>query len=65
MKRDISRDAKIGIFALILLGILAYITIDVSNLAISPGATYMVYTVLENAEGITKKTPVQVAGIPV
>ncbi len=63
--KNLTTDAKVGLFVLIILVILAYITIDVSNLAISPGGSYMVYTLMNNAEGVTKKTPVQVAGIPV
>ncbi len=65
MKHDLNTDVKIGIFALIVIGVLAYITLDVSNVSLTPGATYTVYTFLPSAEGVTKKTPVQIAGIPV
>lgn len=65
MKKDFSSQAKVGLFVLLALLILAYVTFDVSNRTLTPGATVTVYTVLNNAEGITKKTPVQVAGIPV
>lgn len=56
---------KVGLLVFVALAILAYLTMEVSNMSLTPGRTYTLYTVLENAEGITKKTPVQVAGIPV
>jgi phospholipid/cholesterol/gamma-HCH transport system substrate-binding protein len=65
MKKDFSSQAKVGIFVFLALVVLVYVTIDVSNRTLTAGATITVYTELDNAEGITKKTPVQVAGIPV
>lgn len=65
MKKDFATDAKIGLFVVIALLVIAYITIDVSNLTLTPGRTRTIHTILPSAEGISKKTPVQVAGIPV
>lgn len=55
MKKDFSTEAKVGLFVVMTLAIIAYITIEVSNLSLTPGGTYTVYSVLDNAEGITKK----------
>lgn len=65
MKKDFSSQAKVGLFVFLALMVLAYVTIDVSNRTLTAGATIVIYTELDNAEGITKKTPVQIAGIPV
>jgi phospholipid/cholesterol/gamma-HCH transport system substrate-binding protein len=65
MKKDFSSQAKVGLFVFVALAILAYVTLEVSNRTLTAGATTIIYTELDNAEGITKKTPVQVAGIPI
>ncbi|MCC7345077.1 MAG: MCE family protein [Deltaproteobacteria bacterium] len=65
MKKKFSTEAKVGVFVIVAIALLAYLTIDVSQLGWTPGGTYKIYTVMENAEGVSKKTPVQVAGIPV
>jgi len=64
MKRRFSTEAKVGIFVILTIAILAYITIDVSQLGFNRG-TYKIYTYMDNAEGVAVKTPVQVAGVPV
>jgi ABC-type transport system involved in resistance to organic solvents, periplasmic component len=65
MKRKLPTEAKVGIFVLLAILVLAYITIDVSQLGFTSRGTYTVNAIMNNAEGVTKKTPVQVAGIPV
>lgn len=65
MKTKFSTDAKIGLFILAVFAMIAYLTIEVSNLSLSPGGTYTVYMKLKSAEGLTTKTPVQIAGIPI
>src|SRR5919106_1069768 len=64
MKRRFSTEARVGVFVILAIAILAYITIDVSQLGFTRG-TYKIYTFMDNAEGVAAKTPVQVAGIPV
>lgn len=64
MKRRFSTEARVGIFVILAIAILAYITIDVSQLGFTRG-TYKIYTFMDNAEGVATKTPVQIAGIPV
>jgi phospholipid/cholesterol/gamma-HCH transport system substrate-binding protein len=65
MKRKFSTEAKVGVFVIVAVALLVYLTLDVSQLGWTPGGTYKIYTVMENAEGVSFKTPVQVAGIPV
>ncbi|HKX12890.1 MAG TPA: MlaD family protein [bacterium] len=64
MKRRFSTEAKVGVFVILAIAVLVYITLDVSQLGFSRG-TYKIYTFMDNAEGVAAKTPVQVAGIPV
>ncbi|MDO8518965.1 MAG: MlaD family protein [Deltaproteobacteria bacterium] len=56
---------KVGFFVLAILSILAYATIRVSQKSLLPGSTYNVYLLIDTANGITKKTPVQIAGIQI
>ncbi|MCE9625628.1 MAG: MlaD family protein [Deltaproteobacteria bacterium] len=65
MRKKFSTEAKVGVFVILAIALLAYITVDVSQLGWTPGGTYKIYTLMDNAEGVTVKTPVQVAGIPV
>lgn len=65
MNSNPATKLKVGLLVFVALAILAYLTIEVSNMSLTPGGTYTLYTTLENAEGITKKTPVQIAGIQV
>lgn len=64
MKRRFSTEARVGVFVILAIAILVYITLDVSQLGFTRG-TYKIYTFMDNAEGVATKTPVQVAGIPV
>jgi phospholipid/cholesterol/gamma-HCH transport system substrate-binding protein len=63
--KKFSTEAKVGAFIALALLIIAYITVQVSELGLITGGSYKIYVVLKNAEGVTPKTPVQVAGIPV
>ncbi|MCB1214870.1 MAG: MCE family protein [Deltaproteobacteria bacterium] len=65
MKRHFSTEAKVGAFVFVAILLLMYITLDVSQLGFNWGGTYKVYVVMDLAEGISRKTPVQIAGIPV
>ncbi len=56
---------KVGFFALVAFVLLTYLTLRVSDLKFSPHGTYYIYVELPSAEGIDRKTPVQVAGIQV
>jgi len=65
MKKSFSTEIKVGAFILLALVILAYITIDVSQMGFTTGRTYTVFLVMDSAEGVNKRTPVQIAGIRV
>ncbi len=65
MKKRFSTEAKVGVFVILAVGLLVYLTLDVSKLGWTPGGTYKIYTLMDSAQGVTTKTPVQVAGIPV
>jgi phospholipid/cholesterol/gamma-HCH transport system substrate-binding protein len=56
---------KVGLFALIALAVIAYATVRVSDKGLFGGGYYTVSVVLDSAEGLTLKTPVEVAGIQV
>lgn len=56
---------KVGFFVLVVLFLLAFATIRVSQKSLWPGSTYKIYVLIDTATGITKKTPVQIAGIQV
>ncbi len=63
--RNLSLEMKVGIFAAVILLILAYATLRVSEKGIFRGGDYLVTVIIDSAEGLTKKTPVEVAGIQV
>lgn len=65
MPIKLTPQLKVGLFAVIVLFILAYATIRISQQSILPGGTYHIYLLIDSAVGINKKTPVQIAGIQV
>lgn len=56
---------KVGLFALVSLAVIAYATLKVNDKGIFKGGDYAIYVILDSAEGLTQKTPVEVAGIQV
>ncbi|MBI2338787.1 MAG: MCE family protein [Deltaproteobacteria bacterium] len=65
MSFELTPQRKAGLFALIVIFILGYITIRLSKTSLFPGGSYIIYAVVDEATGLTKKTPVQIAGVPV
>ncbi|MDO8461553.1 MAG: MlaD family protein [Deltaproteobacteria bacterium] len=63
--QESQRNIKIGVFTLIGICILVYSTIRVSDRNLSSKGTYTVSVVLTSATGLTRKTPVQIAGVQV
>ena len=63
--KSISLEMKVGLFAGAALLIIAYLTLRVSDRGIFRGGDYSVMVMIDSAEGLTKKTPVEVAGIQV
>lgn len=65
MSFKLTPQLKVGFFVLVVLALLAFATIRVSQKSLWPGSTYKVYILIDTATGITNKTPVQIAGIQV
>ena len=65
MPFKVTPQLKVGLFVLLVLLTLGYVTLRISQHSILPGGTYPVYVLIDSASGITAKTPVQVAGIQV
>ncbi|MBX7149975.1 MlaD family protein [bacterium] len=58
-------QVRLGFFVFATLLVLAYVTLRVSSTSLSPGGSYTLYLNVNEATGITKKTPVLVSGIQV
>lgn len=58
-------EAKVGVFVLFVLLVIAYVTVLLSDRGGIKGGGYTLSVVLESAEGLIRKTPVEVAGIQV
>lgn len=56
---------KTGLFVLAALILLGLATLQISKSSLIPGGTYAVYVNVDSANGITKKTPVEIAGVRV
>lgn len=56
-------SVKLGLFVMIVLALLAYVTLRVADNNWVWGGTYEVQIYLSSASGISKKTPVKMAGI--
>lgn len=63
--KKLSAEMQVGLFALGALILLVYMTVKVSEGGLFKGGAYTVSVVIDSAEGLTKKTPVEVAGIQV
>ena len=58
-------EVKVGIFALVSLMVLAYATIRISDRTLGSSGTYDVFFEVDSAIGLSRKTPVEIAGIQV
>lgn len=65
MPPKITPPAKVGLFVALVLAILAYATVRVTQHSLLPGGNYHLYMFVDSASGISRKTPVNVAGIQV
>ena len=61
----LSLEMKVGLFAVIVLAIAAYITIKVSERAVTAGRGYELVTVFNNATGLKIKAPIELAGVQI
>ena len=64
MKR-ISTEAKVGVFMFLGILVLAYMTVNIEKFRFGGALGYNIYTRLESAAGLLKKSPVKIAGVQV
>ncbi len=60
-----SSEARVGVFTLITLVVIGFITLMVGSRSFIAGGGYDVHVILDNAIGVRAKTPVEIAGIKV
>lgn len=65
MKKIHAAEFRVGLFALLALLIIAYATVKVSEQGLGGGGSYDLFAIMDSAEGLTSKTPVEIAGIQV
>lgn len=58
-------EFQVGLFALIAILLIGYMSFRVSEGGLFKGGDYQVKVLIDSAEGLTKKTPVEIAGIQV
>ena len=63
--KELSLELKVGLFAAAVILIIVYATVRVSDHGLFGGGAYHVWVMIDSAEGLTLKTPVEVAGIQV
>lgn len=63
--KKLSPQLTVGLFAALALAIIIYATLKVSEEGFMGGGTYKVYAILDSAQGLTPKTPLEIAGIQV
>ena len=61
--RGFSTELKVGIFALFVLGVLAFMTLKVGGLEWARAKGYVLYVYFNNTAGLDEKTRVKVAGV--
>jgi phospholipid/cholesterol/gamma-HCH transport system substrate-binding protein len=64
-KGKFSSEVKVGLFVLVAIVLLVFATLKISQISFSNLGSYPIYLELQSANGISKKTPVQIAGIRV
>jgi phospholipid/cholesterol/gamma-HCH transport system substrate-binding protein len=60
-----STEAKVGVFVMVGLAVLAYMTIRLGKFQFSEAPGYQVWAVFDNATGLKKNAPVEMAGIQI
>ncbi len=63
--RSLSPEFKVGLFAVAAIALIVYATLRVSDRGFFKKGDYEVTVLIDSAEGLTPKTPVEVAGIQV
>jgi len=63
--RSWSTELKVGVFAAVIIALLAYSTIKVSDRGVISTGSYELSVTLDNVTGLKMKAPVELAGVPV
>ncbi|MFQ6080037.1 MAG: MlaD family protein, partial [Thermodesulfobacteriota bacterium] len=64
MKR-MGTETKVGIFVLLGIIVLAFMTVTVGKFHLGKEAGYRVYVLFDSAAGVVRNSPVRIAGVPV
>lgn len=60
-----STEIKVGIFVIIALAVLAYLTVKLAEESFRPRGTYPIYAVFENVSGLVRGARVEMAGVEI
>ena len=63
--RKLSIEAKVGVFVIMGIMILAYMSMRIGRFKYGPDRGYEVYGYFDSAEGLVKGVPVEIAGVEV
>jgi phospholipid/cholesterol/gamma-HCH transport system substrate-binding protein len=63
--KKLSLEMKVGLFSAFAIAALVYATLRVSDRGTFSGGSYSVTVIVDSAEGLDRKTPVEIAGIQV
>ena len=63
--KGMSAEFKVGIFAIVVIAIIAWATVRVSDRTSVSGSGYTLTAVFDNATGLKKKAPVELAGVQI
>lgn len=61
----VSTEAKVGIFVVVAIALLGYMTLRLGKFQIGEPAGYTVWAVFDSASGLKSDAPVEMAGIPI
>ncbi|MEW6615054.1 MAG: MlaD family protein [Thermodesulfobacteriota bacterium] len=63
--KKMSTEIKVGVFVVLGILVLAYMTVNIEKIRIGRAVGYRVYTKLDSASGLVKNSPVRIAGVEV
>ena len=63
--KKMSAEMKVGIFVVLGLLVLAYMTVNIEKIRVGRAAGYKIHTMLNSAAGLVKNSPVRIAGVQV
>ncbi|MDY7034301.1 MAG: MlaD family protein [Thermodesulfobacteriota bacterium] len=63
--KQISTETKVGIFVVIGIIVLAYLTVNIEKIRVGRAVGYTIFTKLDSAAGLVKNSPVRIAGVEI